>query len=278
VKREEDLVQKTDVKIKDHIYDYEQIVIGGDLNAILYAYKTNSVLICNTHGCTFPFDKTDHDITLGTLNFPRGSYKRDIRNILIYDMSLQGRVPYGDTVASLTIDQTENKISVFKNFSRVNFSRFSNLRIFDLNNINGIEYDPVTVVGNRVFDWFDVRSGMKHKYDALTDESNFCRNIHFYLSWRIDGNHDKKDLVCESWLNDEQLRDIDYSDSISRLKVIKMMQQAGIKGTGNGQGRWLPIKIELWKREIFPVIEFDYFEKDNIVIDNRTVEDVLLEG
>ena len=270
-------MKKTAVKLKDHTYDYEQVVIGGDLNAVLYAYKTNSVLICNTDGCLFAFDKISHDINLGSIVFPKGSYKRDVRNKLIYDMALSGRVPYGDKASSLTIDESESKISILKNFYRGNFSRFSSLRIFDLDGLSGLDHEPAEILGYRVFDWFDVRSGMKHQYDFLTDDSDFCKKIYFYLSWRLDGNYDKKDLVCESFLTEQQLNDVDYSDSISRLKTLDMMKKAEIKGTGNGSGRWLPIKIELWKREVFPIKHLDYTKKDNIVIDNRSIKDILLE-
>jgi hypothetical protein len=269
---------KTAVKLKEHTYSYDKIVVGGNLNAVLYAYKTNSVFICNTDGCPFPFDKTSNDITLGPIKFPKGTYKRDIRNKLLYDMALAGRVPYGDKVTSLAIDEAESEISILKNFSRGNFSRFSSLRIFDLEGVSGIDYEPPKILGYRVFDWYDVRSGMKHQHDFITDDSDFCKKIHFYLSWRVDGNYDKKDLVCESFLSEQQLNDVDYSDSISRLKTLDMMRKADIKGAGNGTGRWLPIKLELWKREVFPVKKLDYIKKNNIVIDNRSTKDVLLEG
>ena len=134
-------MKKTVVKLKDHTYDYEQVVVGGDLNAVFYAYKTNSVLICNTDGCSFAFDKISHDINLGPLTFPKGSYKRDVRNKLIYDMALAGKVPYGDKVSSLIIDESESKISIFKNFSRGNFSRFSSLSVIAYANCV-IAYSP----------------------------------------------------------------------------------------------------------------------------------------
>ena len=112
----------------------------------------------------------------------------------------------------------------------------------------------------------------------LISLNHLMETLHFYLSWRVDGNYDKKDLVCESFLSEQQLNDVDYSDSISRLKTLDMMRKADIKGAGNGTGRWLPIKLELWKREVFPVKKLDYIKKNNIVIDNRSTKDVLLEG
>jgi hypothetical protein len=140
-----------------------------------------------------------------------------------------------------------------------------------------LDINPPEILGYRTLDWFDVRSGMKHDYNYLLDDSEFCKKIHFYLSWRIDGNYDRKDLVCESYLTEEQLNDVNYSDSISRLKVLNMMKEAGIRGTGNGVGRWLPIKLELWKREIYPINKFDYIEKNNIIVDNRSTKEILLD-
>lgn len=269
-------MKKTVVKLKDHTYVYDQVVIGGDLNAVLYAYQTNSSFICNTVGCSYPFDKTEYDIDLGSIVFPSGSYIRDIRNRLLYDIAQQGRLIGGDKVDSLTIDEPKSEISILKNISRANFSKFKNLRIFDLENINGLDITPSEILGYRVMDWFDVRSGMKHDHEYLLDDSEFCKKIHFYLSWRIDGNYDRKDLICESFLSEEQLNNVDYSDSISRLKTIRMMEKAGIRGTGNGAGRWLPIKLELWKREVYPIIKLNYVEKNNIIIDNRPIKEILL--
>jgi len=156
---------------------------------------------------------------------------------------------------------------------------YDNLRIFDTVNVGGLSADyEEEVRGYRVFDWFDVRSGMRHDIDQIVDEeSDFVKKIYFYLSDRIDGNQDKKDMVAESFLDKEQIHDIEYSDSISRLKAIKMMKDAGIKGKKNGRGKFLSIKIDLWKREIKKVKNLKSFKKGDIILDGRSCEEILNE-
>ena len=66
----------------------------------------------------------------------------------------------------------------------------------------------------KVIDWVNIRSGMVHEHDTLEDtESSFVNKIYFYPSERIDGNHDKKDLVAVSYMNKKQIDSIEYSDT-----------------------------------------------------------------
>ena len=54
-----------DVNLREHTYHYEQIVIGSGLNAVLYAYKTNSVFIDNSVDTLFPLDEIGFSYDLG---------------------------------------------------------------------------------------------------------------------------------------------------------------------------------------------------------------------
>ena len=111
----------------------------------------------------------------------------------------------------------------------------------------------------------------------MSTGEKFVSNIQFFLSKRIDGNQKYYDLLCESFLTEEQLRNIDYSDSISRLKTINMMKEAGIKGKKNGLGSNVSIKIELWKREIKKLKNIKTFQKGDIMVDGRSLEEVVNE-
>ena len=41
----------------------------------------------------------------------------------------------------------------------------------------------------RVLDWFDVKSGMSHGVESIKTNSNFVKEIKFYVSQRLDGVH-----------------------------------------------------------------------------------------
>ena len=152
--------------------------------------------------------------------------------------------------------------------------KFNQLHVFDDENIHGLPSRLSDIDQYRVLDWFDVRSGAKHECENLHSDTDFVRNIFFYPSERVSGNHDKKDLVCESYLTREQLHDVDYSDTIVRLKATNRMKEAGIKGTSNGKNKNLSIKLELREREVIPIKNYKRVEYNNLIIDDRTDEEL----
>ena len=54
-----------------------------------------------------------------------------------------------------------------------------------------------------------------------------------------------------------------------------MMKEAGIKGKGNGLGRNLPIKIELWKREVKPIKIIQPLEENDIIVDTKSIQELV---
>ena len=256
------------MKKAGHTYIHEEIIIGGNLNAVLCAHKKNSLIICNTMDNIFAFDTIRDGVTVGKYHYSAGTNAADMRRELLYDLSIRGLNPLGDKVGSIRLHPEEKFITIkTKNGSNI-FLNYCKLKIFNSDKIDNMPFKAPEILYYRVFDWFDVRSGAKHEYEFLQDESRFCHKIYFYISKRIDGNRIFKDLVCESFLTKQQIDDINYSTSISRLKIINMMKQTGIKGTGNGSGRNLPIKLELWKREAIPVKEKIVKKYNDIVFNN----------
>ena len=260
--------------MKDHTYYYNEVVIGNTLKSAIYAYENNCYYIYNLSDAGFPLDITEKEITLRDLYFPAGSSVNKVKSEIIYNITLRGLSSVSGKIQSIRISETDLKV-VTKNSRSVKIG-FNKLRIFSLDKVSSAPFNiRESAEMYRVLDWFSVRSGTKHDYEALYDEDNsFVNKIYFYPSKRIDGNTFKyKDLVSESWLATEQLNDVNYSDSISRLKILDMMKSAGINGTGNGKDsrgkqRYLPIKIELEKRDVFPIKKIVHDNSSsNIVMD-----------
>ena len=247
-------------------YEWDRITIGSTLDAVLYAFKTKSYLLFNSDPVLYSLDTTDVEIDLGTVKYPKGSLVEDVWATLSYLHGLAGLHPLMDRIQTIrfvgdeTLKITTRNQKVFK----INFCE---VHIFDLENILGLPPDfAEEVINHRVFDWFDVKSGMLHDFDEITDDkSNFVKKIKFFVSTRQDGNKNKKDLVSESLLSKEQLNSVDYSDTIARLKTIDMMNRAGIKGRKNGNNT-VPVKHELWKREILPIKKSNYIKRNNVVL------------
>ena len=196
-------------------------------------------------------------------------------------MTLKGLNSVSGKIQSIRVEK--DKLKVITKNSKIIQIKYDKLRIFNLDKISFLPLQVNEEIKSyRILDWFNVRSGMKHEHDFLFDEHNtFVNKIYFYLSPRVDGNtRDYKDLVAESFLDKKQINDVNYSDSISRLKVLNMMNSSGIKGTGNGKDikgnqRYLPIKIELARRDIFPIKKISCeTENEKIIIDSRDIEQV----
>jgi hypothetical protein len=253
--------------LEQHFYHWDKVVIGGGLNAIICAHKTSSYIICNTLVRIFPYDTCSADRNLGRLKL--GLYEE-----LAYELALSGKHPFVDRVGSIRVNLEESTLKVITKRSRAFKVKFDQLHIFDDENVHGLPSRLSDTTQYRVLDWFNVRSGAKHDCERLESDEDFVKNIFFYPSNRVSGNHNKKDLVCESLMTREQLHDVDYSDTIVRLKATSMMKEAGIKGTSNGKNKHLSIKLELREREVIPIKNYKRIEYNNLIIDDRTDEEL----
>ena len=218
--------------MRNHIYHCEHLVIGSELDALVYAYKNNLPLIQNTLNPPLIFEQN----------------KLNKWNRYTICLSLAGKLPITKEIESIRID--EDLLTIGLHRGRPIKYKFEQLTIFDDQNISGI------VLGKKqnkkkIIDWFDVKSGMNHKINKIETESDFVKEITFYPTVRLSGFHEnKKDLVAISIFDEKQLHDVEYSDSYVRLKVMNLMKQNGIQGNSHGKNKRHPIRIEHSRREI----------------------------
>ena len=252
--------------MKDHIYEYQRVLIGGNLDAIANAHKTGSYFINNSDHFIFPFDPVDNVGDLG-IGFSSATEAWDY---LSYSLSERGLNSLGKSVFTINVDAENSILEVItKEFNKIKI-RYENLEIHALENIHGLPEVQVDLLGYKVYDWFDVKSGAKHQYDLLESGEEFCKNIYFYLSTRIMGNKKYKDLVVESFLDEEQLYSANYSSTIARFKTIKAMKHAGIVGTGHGHGKFRPIRLEYNRRNIVKNELITYKKVGNIELGTKS--------
>ena len=236
------------MKLDKHTYEYDTIVIGGGLNAKIYAYYTKCPYICGNDPAPFRFDVLQEEVV----------------------PQLSGQSPMAGKVSSINI--RDNILKATTKDSRLGKFQFNKLVIFDDSNVFGLPPLKEKKVGkSRVLDWFDVRSGMEHEHDSFESDDEFVKKIIFYPSDRF-GNQSsgrvRKDLVSISYLDEEQVTDFEYSDTMARFKILQMMKDAGIRGARNGRDvnnpevyRYYSPKIEATQREIIPDVT-NYYEED----------------
>ena len=128
---------------------------------------------------------------------------------------------------------------------------------------------------------------MCHEHTHLQTDSEFVKDIYFYPSDRIDGNHDKKDLASFSYINEKQLKLFDYSPTIVKFKILKTMKEAGIRGQRNGKNPLFPVSssqpyryralnIEPDRREVKCISKFSYEDTENLKFMNLISEQEIL--
>lgn len=256
------------MKLDKHTYEYDTIVIGGGLNAQVYAYYTKCPCICGNYASPFRFDVLQEKVVQGL----SGQDKNTLQSWekLSFILGISGQLPMGDKVTSINI--RDNVLKATTKDSRLGKFEFNKLVIFDDTNVYGLPLIKEKKIGkSRVLDWFNVRSGMEHEHDSLETDDDFVKKVIFYPSDRF-GNQSsgriRKDLVSISYLDEAQVKDFEYSDTMARFKILQMMKGAGIRGARNGRDvnnpevyRYYSPKIEATQREIIPDVT-NYYEKD----------------
>ena len=237
--------------MKRQVYEYEDVVLGSTLEAVLYSHNAGYKLVMPSLRPPDPFDQIN-DLK-----------KLDIWNEVLFDMSLAGEAPMADKVTSVRVEDSELKVVIDN--SRMIRIKYENLFVFDDDNTSGLGMaKDDTKSKYRVLDWFEVKSGMKHQHTLLTDDqSDFVSEVHFYNSFRTAPGKNYKDLASVSLMSAEQLKDVEYSDVYVRFKVLDMMKAAGIKGSKNVH-TFRPLKIECVKREVFFLGKPKYKDFDRV--------------
>jgi hypothetical protein len=223
-------------------FNFEKVVIGNSLDAVLYSHTNNLPLLLNSYNPPFRFDR---------------SGKLDVYREVLSSLALSGLVPVSDKIQSIRIEDQMIKIITTRNLMVKVF--FEELILFDDEKVYGLE-PPREIINEgevKVIHWITVNSGCKHSVDILETDDEFVNKIFFYKSERIGGNHVFKDAVTLSCLKEEEINDVEHSDIYVKYKVKKLMKEAGIRGTRNGKDvdnpekfKYYDIRLDVARREI----------------------------
>jgi hypothetical protein len=140
--------------------------------------------------------------------------------------------------------------------NKIMFALQDNSR-FEIEYKEMISFDKHTNRALMVYDWFDIKSGSLVKLDKIEDaKSKIAKEIIFYDSTRMgNGGKGHKDLVVVSKIPEKRLLEFESSESYVRLKTLKMMKEAGLRGQANGYNSrgtalFYAIKIDHTHREL----------------------------
>tara|TARA_R110000824_G_scaffold1643_6_gene8152 strand:+ start:2384 stop:3181 length:798 start_codon:yes stop_codon:yes gene_type:complete len=223
--------------MKNHCYCFNKLVIGGNLSALLYSYEKGLPLIINKLSSPYRFEPE----------------KEKLWNKLYFLLSLSGLNLLGTKTDKIRVNDKE--ISVTTKDSKVIKVKFDELLMFDDIFVLGLPSPAKEKDEFMVLDWMITKSCAKHEEEHILTGDDFVRDIYFYPTDRLDGNHlNVRDLVSVSYLTKRQLQDFKYSDTYARFKTEKVLKENGITGSKNGfqNGKQInySLKIEVKKREI----------------------------
>ena len=218
---------KTDYQDVDFIWP--NIVIGADLEAVRYAHDNKYHLIKNRQPYFHSYEGKEEE-------WAAKSYR-------LYCIGLS---PFTDKVSSLRILQ-DDKIIKAHTRNNVFKIRYENLHLYDDENVEGVSLER-KLLHYRVIDWFDCQGLYDLNFEKLTTEDKFVNKVLLFKSRRIDGNQKYLDLLCESFLTTEQLKNFDYGDTMVRFKVSKLLKDSGLNR----------FKLHFWKRDAYPIYETIY--------------------
>ena len=226
-----------------HTFSLDELILGGSLESLLYAYKTETPIIIDKPRRPFELDKVPSEFDLSFLGYDPKTQVNRLRlwERLSFLLSLSGLLLFPNSIENIT-ERNNSLVIVTHNMRKLEVT-FNKLRSFDTNFTNFAW----------VYDWFAVRSGGKHEVDMLEDNEYLAHKLIFYPSQRI-GVHSSKDVVAITYLKIDDIFEMEYSEPYVSLKTRRMMKQAGILGTSKGFNKLRnrvhePIRIEHTHRE-----------------------------
>jgi len=152
---------------------------------------------------------------------------------LIFLLSLDGRLPLSNLCDIMRYDG--EKVTCTNEYAKIHEFSFDKCYYFGDSGISGLvpEIRPASP-SYICYDYIAFHKGGKHEIDYLSTDDDFVSQIWFYSSDRIDGNTGVKDACVVSILSEEQLYDPDFSETMARFKMEKVLYDNGMKGPQNG--------------------------------------------
>ena len=218
-------------------FQWQDLVIGPCIESVRFAHEHKFFLVKNTSPPYHSYEGVQEEWAAKA-----------------YDLYNIGKSPVVEKVTSIRVDPEQKNLKVFTDYDHFTIE-YDSLHLFNMDNIYGLEQETKTeLIGYRVLDWFDVRAAGLHDLDEITLDNDFIKNIRFFKTCRLDGDQPYKDLVCESFLTEKQLKSVDFTDTMARFKTISILEERGLEKP----------KLQLWKRDVYPIKETIYKEQNSI--------------
>jgi len=173
-----------------------------------------------------------------TLFTPSGSFdvgvaKEVLWERLFFILYLRGLLPLGNLCDIMRYDGEKNTCT--NEYSKIHEFGFNKCYYFGDPNTFGIAIEQKLGEPRYIcYDYVAFHKGGKHEIDYISTSDDFVGEVWFYSSDRIDGNTGVKDACVVSVLTESQVLDPNYSETMARFKMEKVLYDNGMKGPLNG--------------------------------------------
>ena len=225
------------------IFEYDKIVVGSSLEAVLFAFNNCCPILFTNPERPFRFDFLSHAYDMASFKIPDmrkslttfegdkevGTPKELLWERLLFLLSLDGNVPLSNLCHNIRYDG--DRVVCSNEYSKIMELKFKECHYFgDSFSTGFVEEKSLDENVYLCYDYIGFNKGGKHDVDYIYTGDDFVSEIWFYSSDRIDGNTPVRDACAVSELTESQLLDFDYSETMSRFKVVHEMESRGMKG------------------------------------------------
>jgi len=255
--------------LKEHIYEFDEVVIGLTTSSLLYSYIFNLPILYKYRNKPRFFEFVDNSVNLTKtgilkdnkqLNFPKGklvkSYsKSKVMDHLYMIQSLCGNIPFKDSISDIRLDEDEKILKITTETQRLFRYKFNKLRIFDTRGLSFLNSTGESEDKHYVLDEFNIEIKNNKFYHIIPREGDFPKNI--YIS------SNKKKLMSHSLLTPTEMENPEFSSFFIQKQVERELEATGIKA-----------KVEWIKRHYEEKDRNSYEQNDWLIIDKRDEEEV----
>jgi hypothetical protein len=170
--------------MKDHVYSYDNLIIGGNLASLVFAFKTGYPIIISKVEIPYSHHFFKIDIELNKFNIvneskdlitPSGNImvglkKEDLYSYLYFLLSTKGQVVLEIPAQTVRLSKEFNLVKIVSERSRLYSYKYKKLHCFT-KNIIGLETE-IKIVSYELINSYNITRCYKHEYEAIDKQEN----------------------------------------------------------------------------------------------------------
>ncbi len=232
------------------IFNYDKIVVGSDLRALLFAYINSYPILFAHRQKPFDYEFFNPETSLEfcgipdqveTLNCNSNTKKVGVKKVILWErlyflLSLNGLLPVSNLCS--IIRHNDGKISCHNEYSKIAEFEFNQCFYFDSPSCFNFAIDNLLDERNYLcYDEIAFNKGGKHDIEFINDNDKFVSEIYFHITSRLLGNNSIRDAVALSTLTESQLQDFNFSETMASFKISSLLKENGVRGQFNGYSK-----------------------------------------